>query len=279
MPKGAADWDAQTYHRVSEPQFAWGVKVLEKLPLTGSEVVLDAGCGTGRVTAELLNRLPAGRLVALDVSSAMLEEARALLDRRFPGRVFYVLSDLLELRLEGVADVIFSTATFHWVKDHDRLFRNLLRALRPNGKLWAQCGGGDNLKKLYTRVRRLMALPRFKPHFRGWKDFTNYQGVAATKRRLKAAGFVDVDVTLEAAPTPFPSRAAFGEFLGAVVLRNHLARLPRPLSRELVEALLDEYAKDTSPWELDYWRLNLRARAPQARRKARPRRPASRRRK
>ncbi len=139
------DWDAATYHRISEPQVTWGRRVLDRLPLRGDETVLDAGCGTGRLTAELLERLPRGRVLALDNSPAMLAAAREYLAPRFGDRVSFVLADLQELAdrpLPEPVDAIFSTAAFHWVLDHPRLFRGLYRALRPGGRLVAQCGGG-----------------------------------------------------------------------------------------------------------------------------------------
>ena len=60
------DWNAASYDKVADPQARWGAEVLERLPLVGDETVLDAGCGTGRVTELLLARLPKGRVVALD---------------------------------------------------------------------------------------------------------------------------------------------------------------------------------------------------------------------
>src|SRR5579863_5919184 len=140
----STDWDASTYDRVADPQARWGAAVLERLPLTGDETVVDAGCGSGRVTQLLAARLPRGRVVALDSSPAMLDEARTRLAAA--GNVTFVHADLLELTpadLDGAApvDAVFSTATFHWVPDHPRLFSNLAAILRPGGWLVAQCGG------------------------------------------------------------------------------------------------------------------------------------------
>jgi trans-aconitate 2-methyltransferase len=143
----AREWDAGTYDRVADPMTRWGVAVLERLPLKGSERVLDAGCGSGRVTELLAERLPEGTVVALDGSSAMVEAARTRLER-FGDRIEYVVADLLDpLPVEPV-DAILSTATFHWVLDHDRLFRNLAAVLRPGGRLVAQCGGAGNIARV-----------------------------------------------------------------------------------------------------------------------------------
>ena len=79
------DWNAERYHDVSSPQQAWGRRVLERLPLSGSERVLDLGCGTGRITQELHRRLPNGYLVAADRSDAMVEAAATWLREHAPG--------------------------------------------------------------------------------------------------------------------------------------------------------------------------------------------------
>src|SRR5262249_33333007 len=217
-----ADWDARKYHRASEPQLAWGQAVLARLPLRGDETVIDAGCGTGRLTAELLARLPRGRVLALDSSARMLEIARETLAPTFGQQVSYLRADLASLELFDFADVIFSTATFHWVADHDRLFRNLFAALKPGGVLHAQCGGGPNLEKLHHRAEALMRSQRFARYFEGWVDPWNYADDEATAERLSAAGFVDVITSLEPAPTRMGSGPDYREFVSTVVLRNHL---------------------------------------------------------
>ncbi|HEU5433439.1 MAG TPA: class I SAM-dependent methyltransferase, partial [Thermomicrobiales bacterium] len=119
------EWDAATYHRVSDPHVAWGTRVLQRLPLRGDETVLDAGCGTGRLTEELLERLPRGRVIGVDRSRNMLEQAAAHLTPKYGDRITLLEGDLLQRQVDEPVDAIFSTATFHWIADHDALFRML----------------------------------------------------------------------------------------------------------------------------------------------------------
>ena len=266
--KGAGpptEWDAASYHRLSAPQFSWGVQVLERLRLTGDETVMDAGCGTGRLTAGLLERLPRGRAVAVDLSRNMLEEARSHLSPRFGGRVEFVRADLASLPFDRAFDGVFSTAAFHWVPDHPSLFRGIFNSLKPGGWLVAQCGGGPNIARLMRRASVLMATEPYAAYFSGWKDSKVFADEITTVGRLRSAGFTDVETGLEPAPATLSGADEFREFLTTVNMHAHLARLPEgSLRRRFVEELTEQAASDDPPYTLDYCRLNISARRPGA---------------
>ncbi len=193
-----SDWDAAKYHRISDPQLAWGRAVAARLAPATGERILDVGCGTGRLTEEIA-RTPGISVVGLDRSAAMLRQATlrgqtprrdsvqqkdpATSSRGLPepattessatvvgrcqtldsnsytessdrgqtpvGLPTYVLADGADLPFANAFDAIFSAATFHWIPDHDRLFRSLHTALKPGGRVVAQCGGARNLDRLY----------------------------------------------------------------------------------------------------------------------------------
>ncbi|HZQ94088.1 MAG TPA: methyltransferase domain-containing protein [Candidatus Sulfotelmatobacter sp.] len=256
------EWNSAVYHRLSGPQVSWGKKVLSRLQLRGDETVLDAGCGTGRLTADLLQALPRGRVVGVDLSQNMLNSAREHLSADFATRLNLVVCDLLHLPLSRVFDVVVSTAAFHWVLDHNLLFRNLHDVLRGGGWLEAQCGGGPNLARLRERARALAATPKFARYFAGFREpwlYENAEGAAATLRR---AGFVDVETSVEPAPTVLDSAAHYNEFVRNIVLRRHLENIPTEAERaEFMDRLTQQAAADDPPFLLDYWRLNLRGRA------------------
>jgi trans-aconitate 2-methyltransferase len=240
------EWNASSYERVSAPQEAWGRDVLDRLDLRGDERVLDAGCGTGRVTAALLERLPRGEVVAVDGSSAMVEQARARLGDR--AQVF--AADLVKLQLDAPVDAILSTATFHWIADHERLFARLHAALKPGGPLVAQCGGAGNIADVAAAIARVD-----HPALRGWPGPWNFATPAETAARLAQAGFTDVWTWLQDWPvTPEDPR----EFLATVVLGSHLDRLPEAERDAYVAAVV---AQLESPVTVGYVRLNILARA------------------
>jgi trans-aconitate 2-methyltransferase len=256
-----SDWNAGRYHDLSSPQQTWGRRVLERLPLSGTEHILDLGCGTGRVTEEIYRRLPNGRLVALDRSDAMIEAAQLWLCEHAPGAAV-VQADGAALPFRRAFDAVFSTATFHWIPDHAALFRSIITALKPGGRLVAQCGGGPNLAVLRARADRLRADPRFWSFFDDWTEPWYYADVESTKRRLAAAGFIESDVSLEEAPTPFAGAAIFQEFIATVCVRPHVDRLPPRERKTFLTELTMAAAADSPPLTLDYWRLNISARRP-----------------
>src|SRR4051794_12760405 len=175
------DWDGATYDQVSNPHVRWGATVLDRLPLSGDERVLDAGCGSGRVTEQLLARLPRGRVIGLDASPSMLAEAGRRL-APYGQQVELVQADLSKpLPIAVPVDAIFSTATFHWLPDHDVLFRNLAAVVRPGGQLVAQCGGVGCIASVVEVVRSIGD---------GWPGLWNFATPEETHRRLEAAGFV-----------------------------------------------------------------------------------------
>jgi len=259
----AREWDASAYHRVSAPQVSWGRKVLERLPLRGDETVLDAGCGTGRLTKELLELLPQGRVVGLDVSENMLRTAREHLEPEFRGRVEFLACDLLDLPFDRKFDGIFSTAAFHWVHDHDRLFQKLFQALKPGGWLCAQCGGGPNIKRLLDRVAVLASRPEYGPYIGGYDPWF-YDNPDTAAERLRSVGFDEVETNLHDAPTQFSTGPEFREFVAKVILRQHLDRIPHEkLRNDLMDELTKQASEDSPPFLLDYWRLNLKGRRPE----------------
>lgn len=249
MNNSAREWDAETYDAVSDPQFSWGMEVLERLELRGDEVAVDAGCGSGRVSAELLRRLPNGRLTAVDGSEAMVAKAH----ERLGDSVTYLVADLSELELEEPVDLVFSTATLHWILDHERLFARLRAALRPGGRLVAQCGGKGNVAEHAKAIAVVAARPEFGEHLQQMTGMWNFAGPEETEARLRGAGFERARCWLEPKPVWPPDPLAF---TSTVTLGPLLAHLPEERRRPFAEAVLEESER---PLVLDYVRLNIEA--------------------
>lgn len=224
--------------------------------------MLDAGCGTGRLTAELLEALPRGRVVGIDLSQNMLSSAREHL-AQFGTRVALMACDFLNLPFERAFDGIVSTAAFHWVPDHDRLFANLRDVLVPGGWLEAQCGGGPNVARLRERAQALSATPKFAPYFKGFHEPWNFEDAEGAAGTLRRVGFVDVETSVEPALTVLDNSEHYNEFVRNIIFHRHLENIPTQAERSEYMAILTQQASgDDPPFSLDYWRLNLRGRIP-----------------
>jgi trans-aconitate 2-methyltransferase len=245
------DWDAGSYERVSAPLEAMGREVLDRLSLNGDERVLDAGCGTGRVTAALVERLPRGEVVAVDGSRAMVEAARERLGDRVELRV----ADLLELELDRPVDAILSTATFHWIADHDRLFARLRDVLVAGGRLVAQCGGAGNIAALKAAAETVGEREPFAAALAGWPGPWNFAGTAETAERLARLGWVDVWTWYQHVRVE-PDDPH--EYIGTVALGSHLDRLEPAHRGAFIEAVLELLDEPV----VEYVRLNILARRP-----------------
>lgn len=247
------DWDGNSYDRVSTTMEALGLKVLERLDLGGDELVLDAGCGSGRITEALIERLPRGHVIAVDESPSMVAAAKQRLGEGADVRVMDLLE--LDLDLAGPLDAILSTATFHWISDHERLFASLHGVLRPGGQLIAQCGGEGNITTLRGKASRVVAREPFAAHFEGWQPPWNYAGAEITRERLLGVGFQSAECWLEPAPRePEEPR----EFLSSIVLGPHVQQLPTELREPFMNEVLAVLGE---PVVVDYVRLNIDATA------------------
>jgi trans-aconitate 2-methyltransferase len=245
------DWDATSYEQVSAPLEAMGREVLERLDLQGDERVLDAGCGTGRVTAALLERVPEGEVVAVDGSPAMIDEVR----RRFGTQVDARVADLTELRLDRPVDAILSTATLHWIPDHDRVFTRLRDALVPGGRLVVQCGGEGNVAAVREAIAEVSPREPFAPALAGWPGPWHFASPRDTAARLRRLGYTDVWTWRQDVPvTPDDPDSYFR----TVILGSHLDRLPPEHHDAFVEAVLAETPEPV----VHYVRLNVLARRP-----------------
>jgi trans-aconitate 2-methyltransferase len=250
-PLRPVEWKAEEYDAQSAPHEEWQQQIMERLDLDGDETVLDAGCGTGRLTKRLVELVPNGHVIGVDASASMLEKAREHLGENFDLR----RQDLTHLDIPEKVDAIYSSAVFHWIEDHEALFRSLHGAMKPGAVLEAQCGGDGNIAEIHRAVEAIGGDERFAPYLRGDRRPWNYASIGDTELRLQAAGFSDLRVWTEAWPVHPNDPAAY---LSAVILPWHLDRLPSEIHDAFVRTVIETSPR---PLVVNYVRLNISARA------------------
>ena len=250
---GPREWDAEVYHRVSESQFRWGLEVLDRLPLDGDEVVLDAGCGSGRVTEALVERLPDGRVIAVDGSEEMVKKAREVLGPRADVRHV----NLEQLELDEQVDAIFSNAVFHWIRDHRNLFERLRASLTPGGRLVAQCGGKGNVANLAEVILAVARSEEYGRYLAEVPKAWNFASDEDTAAILEGVGFTEVRCWLEPKEVRPEEPHAF---LRTVSLGPYIKALPEELQDPFIAEVMERMR---DPIVLHYVRLNIDARVPE----------------
>jgi len=253
-------WDAEVYDRIGTPMRRWAREVIADLALRGDETVLDAGCGSGQVTLDLLERLPRGKIYAVDYSPEMIAKLTATLREKGVTNVVPIQADLTDFSLPEQVDAVFSNAVFHWIHDDDGLFGSLFRATKPGGRLRAQCGGGRIFARLMTAVREVMGRQPYAGYLADYRDGKKYRSAEEAKAALEKAGWRQVRAWTFGAPVSFDSPRDAALYLRTIILRDHVARLPEGVGdayvRDVVAAYLARYGP---PFTADYVRLNLAA--------------------
>src|SRR3712207_5774895 len=113
-----SSWDALTYDKVSiNVQLEWGRKLLEKRQWTGNEIVMDAGAGSGNLTKFLADKVPNGKVYAVDADSNMVEQARSNLSGYKNVQIIH--SSMENVNLPTKVEVIFSNSAIHWILDQE----------------------------------------------------------------------------------------------------------------------------------------------------------------
>lgn len=237
------EWDATTYDALPLPHVAWGARVLDRMQLTGDERVLDAGCGTGRDGAALLARWPDVRLVGIDGSVRMIEEARAKLGDDVE---LHVADLTAPLPLDEPVGAVMSVAAFHWVEDHDLLFANLAAVMRPGARLTSDCGGRGQLAIMTDALVEVTGTGKFG---------TSFKGIDETRASLEGAGFDVEDVRLREDPLRLEDPDLLETYLATVNLGSHLVDLPVAEHRDFIRRVREAMREPV----IDYVRLEIDA--------------------
>ncbi|MEO8458679.1 MAG: methyltransferase domain-containing protein [Chloroflexota bacterium] len=251
-------WDAETYERIGTPMRGWAQAVIDDLRLKGDETVLDAGCGSGSVTLDLWEKLPDGKIYAVDGSPDMIGKLKRTLAERHIENIIPMQADLTKLHLNEQVDVVFSNAVFHWIPDDDGLFGSLARATKSGGKLRAQCGGGANIRKLMATTREVEARAPYNEHLGGRVEPRKYRTNEQAQTALERNGWRDVRADTFASDVTFEDEDHAVLYLKTIILQQQASALPPDLADQFLRDVIHEVeAKHGAPFVADYVRLDL----------------------
>ena len=260
------DWDAKTYDRISDVIESWGDKTIKRRKWKGNEIVLDAGCGSGRLTKILSIKVPHGKVFAVDFDLSMLRLAKENLAKI--SNIQFIKMDISEIKLAEKVDVVFSNAVLHWILNHKKVFEQFWQILKPRGQLLIQCGGHKNLTKTLSILNKVRKSKEFYNYFcnnKGediWNEPWYFARKEDTEKILQEIGFRNIQVFLENKEAKFPNKEAYLLFIKTIVLRPYLEYLPNDMLKDKfaksVIYEIEDNAKELQ-WKLDYVRLNINA--------------------
>ena len=254
------EFDGRKYEKASAHQREWGTKLIAELDLHGTERILDLGCGDGALSARIADLVPNGEVTGIDASRGMIEAAQP------KGRknLRFLLMDIDELNYVEQFDVVFSNATLHWIKDHERLLRNAGRALRKGGRLRFNFAGDGNCSHFFSVVREAMSAEEFAVHFAGfdWPWYT--PSVEEYSALMDASGLDNGRVWGENADRYFPDAEEMIKWIDQPSLVPFLAHVPdraKPRFREyVVKRMIEETRQDDGRCFETFRRINVSAR-------------------
>ena len=255
---GTYEWHARNYHEHSHPQFEIAMDLLDHLEFEGNEVVLDAGCGSGRLCEQLLERLPQGRVIGLDASENMVHAAREFLAPIYGERIDMRRADLQVFCEPEIANTIFSTSALHFVADHRLLFQNFAKILRPGGSV-ALCFGSQTFadESPFSTLRTLETDARLAPYLVDWLPIYYGADAIATRYYLQEAGFLNIRVHTSDVVLDFSDMRS--QPLKIMALENTYERLP---SQALRDYFVERLETILQPWRFDMEVITARATLP-----------------
>lgn len=261
-------WDAKNYHKVSSIQENWAIELLSKRKWKGNEVLVDAGCGSGRVTKIIANILKEGRIYAIDLDKNMIENAK--INLKDQENIIFINSDLSTVELPEPVDIIFSNAVIHWIKDHYKLFCNFWKLLKQSGEILIQCGGKGNLGTIKPILDLTRESSEFTGYFLDWEDPWNFASAEETSSIMERAGFKKIETGLTKKIAEFSSFEEYRLFMKIVVMKPYLSYLPSDNNNRITDAFMDRFLRHQkmsnkglpeviNDYSIDYTRLNIRA--------------------
>lgn len=158
-------WNADDYAVNSSAQLLWAQELISKLSLRGNEIVLDVGCGDGKVSAQLAQVVKDGEVIGIDLSNDMIHRATETFPVASYPNLRFLQMDAENIRLPTQFDIAFSNATLHWVKDHLAVLRGVRACLKVGGTITFQMGGRGNAYGIFRAIDTVISKPQWHSYF------------------------------------------------------------------------------------------------------------------
>ena len=255
MSKGH-NWDPKEYNKHSDQQQVWARELISKLNLSGSEHVLDVGCGDGKVTVEIAAQVPRGKVVGMDMSDQMVEFARQSFPPAKHPNLSFVQGDAADFDLGTEFDLVFSNAVLHWLKDHGPVLLSISRALKPQGWALLQMGGKGNAEKIIGVMEYLAERDPWQAYLAGMGMPYGFHGPEEYQAWLEPAGLKARRLELIPKTMVFAGKEGLKGWIRSTWL-PYTSRVPDEMREDLIEEVAQAYLKDNPADEKDQVRVGM----------------------
>jgi trans-aconitate 2-methyltransferase len=238
-PKNYA-WDAKDYAKNSQNQFQWAKELIPKLKLQSNEVLLDIGCGDGKITVEIAKALPNGKVVGIDSSPEMINLAKTTFPVEECPNVTFKAIDARNIPFQEEFDIAFSNAALHWIIDQNAVLKGVQKSLKPNGRILFQMAGKGNAQAVLSLFDELLVLPEWRCYFEGFTFPYAFLNPQEYRQLLVQAGLKPVRVELFARDMKFPNAEGLAGWVRTTWL-PFTERIPIQQRDSLVKEIVSRY--------------------------------------
>ncbi|HEY9207284.1 MAG TPA: methyltransferase domain-containing protein [Candidatus Methanoperedens sp.] len=236
-------WDAKDYHKSSAEQQKWAQELILKLALKGSERVLDIGCGDGKVTADIAEKLPDGSILGIDNSEEMIWFAQTNFSSKTYSNLAFQLMDARNMNFNNEFDAVFSNATLHWVTDHLSVLRGIKRSLKPGGRVLLQMAGKGNAAQILEVGETIVNNRKWHGYFTDFSFPWGFYGEDEYNVWLKDAGLRAKRVELIPKDMIQKGKEGLSGWVRTTWL-PYIQRVPEGRRDEFIEEIVDKYIKN-----------------------------------
>ncbi len=240
------EWNASDYNHFSALQKVMAEQELRRLRLTGSERVLDVGCGDGKVTAEIARLVPGGSVLGVDPSHNMIAFASGHFPPIAHANLRFEVADVRQLGFRAEFDLAVSFNALHWVPEQELALSRIRAALKPGGRALLLMVPRQRGAAIEYVLEELRSCPRWERFFPGFRPPIAHFTPEEYRAMAERAGFIVDHIQVEEHSWEFPSRAAFAAFCDAT-FAEWTRMVHEPDRAAFIEDVLDHYRAAACP--------------------------------
>jgi trans-aconitate 2-methyltransferase len=250
MNENRLKWNAELYQKSSALQFQLGLMAIERLNPRNEDMILEIGCGNALITIELAKLIPDGKIIAVEMSEEMTEQAKLNLLKQNVTNVEIININALDIDFIGKFDIVFSNSAMHWITNLEAMYGLIFKALKRNGRIMIQTGL-KNMNLMVKTVYSILQNNKYTHYLKDFKSPWKFLTIEDTNNMLEHIGFIDIQIDPYEHRMVFNSEDELLNYFATSTLVPFLNILPDTEKELFKEDFLQNYLKLSQSKELD----------------------------